>query len=186
FNSAYAGIPQTRTEDGAYVLGFEDAPITIVAFEDFLCPHCQRYQAVLQPFIEQYVVTGQAKFEFRMLATQQISNVVMGLAQCAETARPGTFWDAHDLLFELASEVEQFDETTVVRFADDLSVATSDLAPCATTTTQHQVDQQLAAEMGVGGTPTVMVRYADGELVYLPDTRTPSLEELAAIVEAAQ
>ena len=36
----YAGIPRDRTEDGAFILGFEEAPVTLVVFEDFLCPHC--------------------------------------------------------------------------------------------------------------------------------------------------
>ena len=58
----FADIPQSRTEDGAFVLGDPDAPVTIVEFADFMCPHCQAYQTTVNRFIEQYVATGQAKF----------------------------------------------------------------------------------------------------------------------------
>ena len=47
----YSGIPQTRSDDGAFVLGEADAPITIVEFADFLCPHCQTYHATMQKVI---------------------------------------------------------------------------------------------------------------------------------------
>src|SRR4051794_33993937 len=40
----YSDIPQSRTEDGAFVLGDPDAPITIIEFLDWGCPHCQAYK----------------------------------------------------------------------------------------------------------------------------------------------
>ena len=36
----YAGLSTFRRADGGFVLGEPDAPVTIVAFEDFFCPHC--------------------------------------------------------------------------------------------------------------------------------------------------
>jgi protein-disulfide isomerase len=37
----FARLPQTRTADGGFVVGAADAPITIVEFADYACPHCQ-------------------------------------------------------------------------------------------------------------------------------------------------
>ena len=65
--SDYSAIPQGRQADGGFVLGDAAAPITVVAFEDFLCPACQRYKPIVEKFIEAYVATGKARFEYRMM-----------------------------------------------------------------------------------------------------------------------
>src|SRR4051812_21621616 len=54
----YSKIPQGRTDDGAFILGDPAAPVTVMAFEDFLCPHCQDYQSVITRFIKEQVATG--------------------------------------------------------------------------------------------------------------------------------
>ena len=63
----YSSIPQARQADGGFVLGNPDAPVTIVAFEDFICPHCQAYEPTIDQFISKYVATGLARFEYRFL-----------------------------------------------------------------------------------------------------------------------
>ena len=101
----YTGISTFRRGDGGLVLGEPGAPLTIVAFEDFLCPHCQTYQETLHLFIEQYVRSGQAQFEFRFypLINPQYSTHTAQIAECVAAQDLGLFWDAHDLLFEFAS-----------------------------------------------------------------------------------
>gem|GEM_PF-6126817 len=42
----FASLPQSRTEDGGFVVGKPEAPITIVEFVDYACPHCQTYRPV--------------------------------------------------------------------------------------------------------------------------------------------
>src|SRR5690606_1092531 len=51
-------IPQGRLEDGGFYIGEENAPIIIVEFADWACPHCQTYRAIMDQVIEEYVVTG--------------------------------------------------------------------------------------------------------------------------------
>lgn len=180
----YAGIPQTRADDGAYILGFEDAPVTIVAFEDFLCPHCQTYQDTLKAFIDTYVASGQAKFEFRMLPISQRSPAVFALAECAEELRPGTFWQAHDLLFQLASD-GPINSEAQRQFAEILMLDNTDLLDCQPTKEQYTADVQLARILGVNATPTIMVRYGDLDPVRTGNSR-PDLAALGEIVQGAQ
>ncbi|MDY6773701.1 MAG: DsbA family protein, partial [Candidatus Nanohaloarchaea archaeon] len=47
---------------GEPVLGQKDAPVTIVAYEDFECPFCKRFEQNAMPkIISNYVKTGKAK-----------------------------------------------------------------------------------------------------------------------------
>ena len=54
----YSTVQQSRQADGGFVLGSDSAPVTIVAFEDFLCGHCQRYKATVDQLIDEYVMKG--------------------------------------------------------------------------------------------------------------------------------
>ena len=65
----YDTIPQTRLADGGFVLGNPESRVTIVEFADYYCPHCQDYKPVADRFIQEFVMTGQAQYEFRVLPT---------------------------------------------------------------------------------------------------------------------
>lgn len=160
----YGAIPQSRTADGAMVLGNPDAPITIIEFADFACPHCQDYTSTTHRVISDYVVTGQAKFEYRMFITgadPQFGPYVSQLAECAEAQEEGAFWPAHDTLFSLGSQ-GRFNATTSRTLAERVDLNYSELLNCAESASQYITDQQLGSALGVQSTPTIMVRYGDG------------------------
>ncbi len=164
----YSTIPQSRTDDGAFVLGNPEAPITIVEFADFLCPHCQGYEPTIARFIEDYVVTGQAMLEYRMLPAVDavFSPIAAGLAECAAEIRPGSFWDAHNTLFSIATS-SRFDGDSPRTFSDRMGISYTQLFDCLETASQFETDQALATASGVQGTPAVMVRYNGGDLEWV-------------------
>lgn len=185
----YVDVPQSRTEDGAFVLGSPDASITIVIFEDFLCPHCQAYQPTIHQMIDTYVRTGQAKFEYRMLPAVDpiFSFQAAKLAECAAQLRPGAFWQAHDLLFEMAS-TERFNEDSFQKFSTRMDLNSTALAACLESAEQVIVDATLAQQLGVQATPTVMIRYGNGPLQWPYDSRRSgglAFEELATLIRGA-
>jgi protein-disulfide isomerase len=162
----YADIPQSRTEDGAFVLGDPEAPITIVEFADFMCPHCQDYHEVVLEFIDQYVATGQAKFEYRMfpVVSPEYSEFSAQLAECAAVQDEALFWPAHDLLYDLAAS-QQIDLTeTPATLAEVLEIDVDTLESCTETADQFETDTQVGNDVGVSGTPSVLVRLEDGSL----------------------
>lgn len=181
----YSDVYAERTEDGAFILGDPDAPITVVAWEDFLCPHCQSYQSTVKRFIEDYVFTGQARFEFRMLPISQQSGFVFSLVECAAVVEddPTAFWPAHDEMFRLAStsgiNIEGSD------FANALDISYSDLLDCADEATQYQTDQAFAGNFQdqITGTPAVAWRLNGGPIRLDVINRQPSYEDLSALVE---
>jgi len=188
-----ASIPQSRAADGGFVLGDPDAPITIVEFADFACPHCQQYHGDITRFIQDFVATGLAKFEFRLFPTSggQTTYYVGQLMQCAEEQKPGAFWDGYNKMFSYAFN-GLYNNDVGRRFATDLGQNYSDLLTCASSATQVQTDVNFGSQSGVTGTPAVLVRYNDGPAQFVSyNGRTyssggPPYAVLAEIVNAAQ
>lgn len=187
----YAGLQTFRRADGGFVLGDPAAPITIVAFEDFLCPHCQNYQANVDTFVEEYVRTGQAQFEFRFypLVNPQYSTTFAKAAECVAAQDLSRFWDAHDLLFEFARRRALHDVTAST--AALLNLNADALAECVDRSIQFLIDTQLAQSAFVSGTPAVRARRDGGELqlIFLGeqaiDRGAPTIFQLRALMASS-
>jgi protein-disulfide isomerase len=186
-------IPRSSTEDGGFILGYDDAPVTIIEFADWACPHCQNYKPVIDQFIEEYVETGQAKFEFRVYPTAggRLTLFAGLFAECVDEARPGAFWDAHDILYELAFD-EAYDEELGQVVARELDLNYEDLLTCAAEDAESVLQTaELADDLGVGGTPAIAIRYGDGEARWIKfdgavyDQGGVPFEVLAAVIEQA-
>lgn len=179
----YSGIPQGRQADGGFVLGEPAAPITIVAFEDFLCGHCQRYKSTVDQLISQYVAKGMARFEYRFtpVVDPAYSRLTATLAECADTLRPGSFWNAHDRLYELAS-ARRFNDSSARSFAEAMDMPYADLLACSADASQVDVDLQLATQLEVRGTPTVFFRVGDGMPQLTPFSNQPNIDQLGALI----
>lgn len=187
----FSGVPQSRTEDGGFVLGDPEAPVTIVEFSDYLCGHCQNYESTARAFIEQYVFTGQARFEYRFFPVidQQWSPLLARITECSATLSPDSFWKAHTTMFDLATE--GLSGVTPFIFATRMGLDYDALVACVQTANQVATDAQLGQSANVTGTPAVRVRYGDGavESITLDGTTYDqggvSLDVLARIVEEA-
>lgn len=167
YTARYEDIPFSRTADGGFVLGEPDARVTIVEFADFICPHCQDYQEIAHEFIDTYVKTGEAKFEYRQfpIVDAVYSPLTAQWATCADEQKDGAFWPAHDALFDLAAS-GQIDEDTYKVLADIVGVDADKLSICAETADQHEIDSALAASFGITGTPGMLVRLGDDTLAW--------------------
>lgn len=158
----FSKIPQSRTEDGAFVLGNPDAPITIIEFADFGCPHCQEYKNTMDQFISEYVVTGRAKFEYRMFPTAggQLTVFAGQLAECAEEIQPGAFWKAYELFYRFA-ETGRYSQDMGRLLAQELGLEYGKLLECSSSANQVTTDTNFGRASGITGTPAVMIRYGD-------------------------
>ena len=180
----YTDISKSRTADGGFVLGNPDASVKVIEFADFLCPHCQEYKATIDTFIDQYVTTGQAQFEYRMypIIDPNLSAFTAGLVECADIQSEGLFWYAHDVMFDLVS-TSQFSQETITQFAETLSLDEAVLSECAATATQVLTDSNLGNSLGITGTPSIAVQYNGGEPVLLS---LPSVDQFNMIVNASR
>jgi hypothetical protein len=185
-NLVLDGIPRTRTDDGAFIIGNPDARVTIVAFEDFLCPHCQTYQSIVKEFFRDYVATGQARFEFRMLPISQQSATVFAVTECAGELRPGYFWPAHDYIFQQAAAGTLNPSNILRQSANDLDLNYSELLDCVGTADQVVTDTQIATNAEINATPTIRWRLDGGPLRSSPLPQQPTAVELGALVVSQQ
>lgn len=183
----YQNIPQNRTEDGAFILGNPEAAVTIVAWEDYLCPHCQAYEPELERFMADFVAMGKARFEFRMLPISDTSSLVFGLTECADNLKPGSFWNAHKAMFDIAAA--GFNDRSPREFADTMELSYSELLNCTSTATQYITDATFAraftnsaGEPIITGTPTVGWRLNGSEVRFDVISRRPSYNEIAALI----
>lgn len=158
----YADMPKSRSEDGAFVLGHPEASVKLIEFSDFLCTSCQNYKPIIETFIQEYVESGQAQFEYRIypVIDPVLSVRSASLVECADTLRPGQFWRAHDLMFELVS-IRGYTDESMSEFAAELQLDASALSQCADSADQHTIDASYGLSLGANATPSLFVKYGD-------------------------
>jgi protein-disulfide isomerase len=191
--SDYAGLQYSRTADGGFVLGNPEAPVTIVEFADYACSHCIDYLETMNRFIETYVKTGKAKFEYRTFPTSgREVTVYMGtVAVCLNEQREGAFWDAKDAFYQLAA-VGRYDGNSGRVVTEKLGLDYTKVLDCLKTERQVETDLNLGSQLGVGGTPAVLVRIGNGEPKWIEalgrtwDQGGVPYEAIAAAVEQNQ
>ena len=95
--------------DRDHILGRIDAPITLVEYGEFECPHCGRAHHQLKALREQLDDLG-ARFVFRHFARDEVHPFAVRAAVTAEAAAfQGRFWEMHDHLFEHQHSLEHDD-----------------------------------------------------------------------------
>lgn len=179
----YASLPQNQTDDGAWVLGEPDAPITLVEFADFLCPACQGYKPDVDRFIREYVANGKAKYEFRTLVTAGTDRMenASRLVECAAELKPGSFFEAYEVMFEYSMS-GRLDLDVARPFAERMGLNLNELLRCRGNANQINVDLRLARALGASSTPSVFVRYNDSDPQPVANR---NFAGLAQLVEAA-
>lgn len=141
--------------DGDPSRGPANAPILVVAFEDFQCPFCARGNANLQAFEAAH--PGNVRVVFKNLPLPMHANA-QGAAVAAMAADvQGHFWDMHDQLF---AHQGTLDRGTIGRLATGLGLDGArfdrDMGnPATAARIDH--DRADAQALGVKGTPTFFV-----------------------------
>jgi protein-disulfide isomerase len=184
----FADIEMVQLEDGTYVLGNPDAPITIVEFADFMCPHCQNYKGVVDRVIEELVEPGLAKFEFRIYPVMgSTSTYYAQLLECSGELKDGVaYWEAIDELFVHASN-RQSNDVAARSLSTKLNIPYAELLECSGNAQQFNQNLILGRNSQVQGTPAIRVRYNDGELQPVGSYERAGIpfDELQRIVLAA-
>ena len=178
----YAGVPKTRTADGAFVLGDLEADIKLIEFSDFLCTSCQNYEPVIAEFVSQYVLSGKAQFEYRFFPVIDpvLSPLSATLVECADVLSEGLFWHAHDVMFDMVSR-DGFTLQSSTNFAQIMELDESALLACAAEAAQYQTDQAYGFEHDVRGTPSLLIQFGDAEPIAI-DLALP--EQFSVIANA--
>jgi protein-disulfide isomerase len=83
-------------------LGAADAPVTVIEYAMFTCPHCAAFHDEVLPRLkEQFIDTGQVRLVFREVYFNRPSLWAAMVARCAPEDR---YFGVADLLFETQQE----------------------------------------------------------------------------------
>lgn len=81
------------------ILGRADAPVTVVEYASFTCPHCGHWQTTVLPaFKTRFIDTGKVRLVYRDLPTAP-QNVAAAAAMVGRCAAPGRFFDVARAFF---------------------------------------------------------------------------------------
>jgi len=101
-----------------HIAGPNDAPVTLVEYGDFECPHCGEAYPILKSI--QAHLGDQLRFVYRHFPLTQSHPHAQMAAEAAEAAsEQGKFWEMHSLLFE---NQDRFSLDTFVELAARLGI----------------------------------------------------------------
>ena len=94
------------------VQGAEDAPITMIEYASFTCPHCARFHSDVYKLLRKnYIDTGKVKFIFREVYFDKYGMWASMIARCSG---PDRFFGMTDLILN--------SQSTWARAGDDLAI----------------------------------------------------------------
>ncbi len=153
-----------------FVYGQADAPVTVVEFSNYLCPHCRDHsQKSLPRIFADYVDTGKVRYVFRDYPFPGQDNVVLAseAADCA--GEQGRYFEYHQLLFRATGQWGRARLEDLpgyfTDYARQLSLDDGIFEICLS---EHETrplvlaDQELARKLEIGGTPSF---YVNGKFI---------------------
>lgn len=151
-----------------FALGREDAPVVVVDFSNYLCPHCQNHALNVLPRLKaEYIDTGKVRYLFRDFPFPGQANVIRASEAAACAADQGRYYEYHEVLFRAASAWGNLQGTVLDRYLADLAgqmgLDQGAFAQCLASGKHRDAvlaDQKLASDLGLTGTPTF---YINGE-----------------------
>jgi protein-disulfide isomerase len=168
-------------------MGSEDAPATIIVFEDYLCNHCSAFSLQVKPLVEEtFIRTGQARLVYYdyPLNPQLGSFIAARAARCA--GDQDRFWDYHGRLMrnQLTWGREQNKIPVFEDYAEELGLDAGEFSQCLNSDRHAEevtANLELARALGLPGTPTIMVGTGSGMSRRLPDY---SFQSIQAAIES--
>jgi protein-disulfide isomerase len=137
--------------------GSSNAPILIIEFADFTCPHCQALAPSLDKFVDDR--KDQIRFAYKFMPLTGLGHERAEPAARAAWAAgiQGKFWEMHRKLFENPDHLEQGDfESYAKELGLDLAKFRGDMQAPATTD-KIANDRKLGDSLDIKGTPTIYI-----------------------------
>ena len=155
------------TEPGDFSLGSPDAPVKMVEYASFTCPHCATFHAaVFKDLKRDYIDTGKVHFTLREVYFDRYGLWAAMVARCGGEMR---YFAIHDMLFDQQAEwAASQDPVQVVQNLKTIGIAAgldgaaidvclNDQAQAEALIARFQTN--MAAD-GVEGTPTIFINGA--------------------------
>jgi protein-disulfide isomerase len=122
--------------EGEPVLGESDAPVTMVVYEDFQCPFCQRFEnGAVQQVESEYVESGQVKIIWKDFPLPSLGHnwaePSAKTMECVYRQSNDAFWALKDKVFNNQNTIsEQTVEEQIIGWATQEGVSESAVRSC--------------------------------------------------------
>lgn len=153
-------LPTVSSTD--FVLGNQNAPVTIIEYGDFQCSFCGKFFKDTEPVLrEKYIKTGKVKFIYRDFAfLGQESFWAANAARCA--GEQSKFWEYHDYIYfnQRGKNQGAFSKDNLKNFASALALDRTKFDSCLNDDkylSEIQKQTKAGGEAGVQGTPANFV-----------------------------
>ena len=142
--------------DADHRAGPEDAPVTLVEYGDFECPHCGRAHPIVREVRRR--MGRRLRFVYRHFPLSQVHPHAVHAAEAAEAAAAqGKFWEMHGALFE---NQEALEDPDLIRYAQELGLDADRVAKeLESDAGAKRVREHFRSGVrsGVNGTPTFFI-----------------------------
>jgi protein-disulfide isomerase len=173
-----AAVPPVAV--GERVLGRADAPVTVIEYASFTCPHCAAWsEDILPTFKARWIETGKVRLVYRDLPTGPAEPAILA-AKLTRCVAPERAFPVIETLFaqQDAARLMRWPTGWFLNAMAEGGRTPQEVAACVedpATEAALNLDLDAARAAGVTGTPTFFVngvRVAD-----------PTLEGLAAVID---
>jgi protein-disulfide isomerase len=140
--------------DGAHRKGRPDAPIQLVLFSDFECPHCRRAAA---PILEVVSENKDVSVVFKHYPLEFHKNARAAAIAVEAAGKQGKFWEMHDAVFAHDdAPTPEVLESIAKKLKLDLAKWKADLA-APELAERVDANKREGDQAGIEGTPTIFV-----------------------------
>jgi protein-disulfide isomerase len=147
---------KTPINKSDHIRGPMTAPITLVEYGDYQCPHCGMAHPIVNQVLDHF--RGSLRFVFRHFPLTEIHPLAGIAAESAEFAGAANrFWEMHDALFENQSILSV---PTIFMIAEKLGLPEIELRDALETgryRNKVRSDFMSGVRSGVNGTPTFFI-----------------------------
>jgi len=163
-------------------VGDEDAPATIIIFQDYLCNHCAAFSLQVKPMLEEaFIEKGQARLVYYDFPLNPAAGSFLAARAARCAGDQGRFWDFHRVLMrnQLAWGREGNKVSVFGDYAGELGMDVGDFRGCLNSDRHAEevsANLRLAQALGLPGTPVVLVGTGGGTSQRLKDYSFQTIE----------
>lgn len=140
-----------------HILGNVDAPVTLVEYGDYECPHCAKAQPVVEAVRE--AMGDKLRIVFRSFPLGEIHKHAQHASEAVEAAgEQGKYWEMHDAVF--AHQREGLADEKLIALAGGVGADKTKVETAlkdGTFTDRVKEDFLSGVRSGVNGTPTFFI-----------------------------
>lgn len=172
-------------------LGSPDAPVTVISYVDYACPHCGTFALEIEPeLVDRYVESGQVRLVYRPMAFLGPSSILAAqVAALVSDQDPELFWRFHHRVFEeLHASGPRFTREQLIALAAEIGANPAPIEAGLNAGRYRdvlgQVRRMAIEQHGVRATPTIFVGTEKIEGVPDPGQFFAFIDSLLAEVES--